>query len=308
MKRLFSILKLMTCGPTPLLVLLGCAAVSNCDEPSSRPDTVRVAAVQFISRWAKPDENRRNLEPLVREAAKNGAKIVVLPETAISSYMSHDIRLTWQVDDRPVSSGLQGVSPKDVAETVPGQSTRIFGKLAKELGIYLTAPFVEYDPQQKKYFNTVVLLDPQGRVALHYRKLNPWPYAERAWASPGDRGHQFIDTPYGRLALLICYDINYEPSRLKENRVDHLLYSIAWVDDPDSEWFTKKLPEIARKADVNIIGANWSVPDLPGWHGYGQSMIVRRSGAVAARVKNDLGNEIIYADLPVPQEKQKEEK
>jgi hypothetical protein len=51
---------------------------------------------------------------------------------------------------------------------------------------------------------------------------------------------------------------------------------------------------------VNIIGANWSVPDTPGWHGYGHSEIIRRNGEVAAKVKNDLGNEIIYADLPVP--------
>jgi predicted amidohydrolase len=272
--------------------------------PDDKPDTVRVAAVQYISRWAKPDENRKNLDPMIREAAKNGAKIVVLPETAISSYMSHDIRLTWQVDARPVSADLQGVSPKDVAETVPGQSTKVFGKLANELGIYLTAPFLEFDPKQNEYFNTVVLLDPKGEIALHYRKLNPWPYAERGWATPGDRGHQFIDTPYGRLALLICYDINFETPKLKENHVDHLLYSIAWVDGPKSDWFTKKLPDIARKADVNIIGANWSVPDQPGWYGYGQSLIILRTGEVAAKVKNDIGNEIIYADLPVPKGKQ----
>ena len=153
--------------------------------------------------------------------------------------MSHDIRLTWQVDGGKISRGLQGVSPKEFAETVPGDSTRQFGKLAKELGIYLTVPLVEYDAKQRKYFNTLVLVDPAGKIALHYRKLNPWPWAERGWASPGDRGHQFLDTPYGRLGLLICYDINFEPPRLKENHVDHLLYSIAWVDEPDSDWFSE---------------------------------------------------------------------
>jgi deaminated glutathione amidase len=195
---------------------------------------------------------------------------------------------------------LQGVSPKEFAETVPGESTKVFGKLAKELGIYLTAPFLELDPKQDKYFNTVVLLDPKGEIALHYRKLNPWPYAERGWASPGDRGHQFIDTPYGRLGLLICYDINYEPPKLKEKQVDHLLYSIAWVDNPKSDWFTKRLPEIAKENDINIIGANWSIPDQAGWHGYGKTLIIQRSGEVAARVKNDIGNEIIYAELAIP--------
>jgi len=276
--------------------LSGAAAAESPDPPP----TVRVAAVQFISRWGKPAENRKALEPLIREAAKRGAKIVVLPETAITGYTSHDLRRTWQVGQQPVTEGLQGVSPKDVAEEVPGESTRVFGALAKELGIYLTVPFLEVDPKQNKYYNTIGLVGPDGRILLHYRKLNPWPWAEQGWAAQGDRGHQFVDTPYGRLALLICYDINFEPPKLKKNGVDHLLYCIAWVDHAGSDWFAKRLPRIARQADVNIIGANWSVPERPKWHGYGQSLIIGRTGEVVAKVKNDLGNEIIYADLPIP--------
>ena len=159
------------CLLLPLSILGSCVSLltANADE---LPSTVRVAAIQFISRWAKPAENRKTIEPLIREAAKNGAKIVVLPETAITAYMSHDIRLTWRVSGR-TTADLRGVSPKDFAETVPGVSTNAFGKLAKELQIYLTAPLVEYDPKQDKYFNTLVLLDPAGQIALHYRKLNP---------------------------------------------------------------------------------------------------------------------------------------
>jgi predicted amidohydrolase len=265
-----------------------------------KPKTVRVAAIQFISRFAKPAENRKGLEPLIREAAKNGAKIVVLPETAISAYASTDLKTTWQLPGWKMTEGLKGVSPKDVAETVPGESTRVFGALAKELGIYLTVPFVEVDPKQDKYFNTIVLVGPDGRMLLHYRKLNPWPWAERGWATKGDRGHQFIDTPYGRLGLLVCYDINFEPPTLKKNRVDHLLYCIAWVDLPRSDWFPKRLPEIARKNDINIIGANWSVPEPQPWHGWGHTLILSREGKTLATVNNDVGNEIIYADLPVP--------
>jgi len=56
--------------------------------------------------------------------------------------MSHDLRLTWQVEGRPVSTGLEGVSPRSVAETVPGESTRAYGALAKELKIGSSAEFV----------------------------------------------------------------------------------------------------------------------------------------------------------------------
>jgi predicted amidohydrolase len=289
---------------TGIVALVAAAAsyrvVGAAEPEQDAKKTVRVAAIQFISRWGKPTENRQGLERLVREAARGGAKIVVLPEAAVPAYMSHDIRLTWQAGKRALSQGLQGQSPKSIAETVPGESSRVFGNLAKELGIYLTVPLLEVVRPEEKYFNTLLLMGPDGRIALHYRKLNPWPWAERGWATVGDRGRQFLDTPYGRLGLLICYDINFEPPKLKEKRVDHLLYAIAWVDDPGSTWFGKSLPEIARKNNLNIIGANWSVPDRPGWHGYGQSEIIGRDGKILARAKNDLGNEIIYADLPVP--------
>ena len=285
--------------PIVATILLTTAIPSRAADPPAAK-TVRVAAVQFASAFGKPAENRKALERLVREAARNGAKIVVLPETAIPGYMSHNNLQTWQVDNRPLSATLKGVPAKSVAEPVPGPSTQAFGGLAKELGVYLTVPLVEIDVKQDKYFNTLVLMDPEGKLALHYRKLNPYLWAERGWASPGDRGQQFLDTPYGRIGLLICFDIHFEPPKLKANRVDHLLYAIAWVDYADSAWFRHDLPDIAKKTNVNIIGANRSVPEPPGWHGYGQSVIIGRDGRILAKAKHDLGNEILYAELPVP--------
>ncbi len=270
-------------------------------EEKAKPAEVKVAAIQFISDWGKPAANRKGLEPLIREAAKNDAKIIVLPETAITGYMPIDLKKTWQVGKAELSPNLEGINPADAAEQVPGESTRAFGELAKELGIYLTVPLLEVDRKSGEYFNTIVLVGPTGEILLHYRKLNPWPWAERGWATKGDRGHQYIDTPYGRLGLLICFDINFEPPVLKKKKVDHLLYCIAWVDQENSTWFTRELPAIAREANLNIIGANWSVPAAdkkPDWHGYGKSLIIARDGKVKTRVKSDFGNEIIYAMLP----------
>ena len=286
-----------------LLSLLGASLLADSGgkpEDGSAPGTVRVAAVQCVSFMGEPERNRSRLEQFVREAAGNGAKIVVLPETAITGYLSLDLKTTWQAEGREVTDGLNGISPDAVAETVPGPSTRGFGKLAKELGIYLTVPLLELNETNgRKFFNTVVLVGPDGSVLLHYRKLNPWPYAERGWAEKGDRGYAWLDTPYGRLALLICYDINFEPPALRKRRVDTLLYPIAWVDKAGSTWFQKRLPQIARKNNLNIIGANWTIPAEPDWHGYGQSCIIDRKGRVLASVARDIGEEIIYADLPV---------
>lgn len=292
---------------TPIVFLLlaslapGSSVAAPAEKVASPVRSVRVAAIQFISQWARPAENRKGLERLVRQAARHGAKIVVLPEAAIPGYMSHDLRLTWQVEGRPITPGLEGVSPKSVAETVSGESTRAFGALARELNIYLTVPLLEVTAKPKAFYTTLVLLGPDGKIALHYRKLNPWVWAERGWATRGDRGQQVLDTPYGRLGLLICYDINFEPPRLKQKQVDHLLYAIAWVEGEGSQWFRETLPGIAAKTNVNIVGANWSVPQRPAWHGYGQSTIIRRDGRVLAQAEKDVGNEIVYADLPMPE-------
>ena len=279
-------------------LVLGCGA--GAAEAPEHKGTVKVAAVQFISQFAKPELNRKRLMARVREAARNGAKIVVLPETAIPGYMTFDIQTTWQTGGKAVTAGLRGVAPKDVAETVPGPSTRAFAALARELGIYLTVPLIEVDPKGGRYFNTLCLVGPQGKLLAHYRKRNPWPYAERGWATKGDRGLPTVDTPYGRLGLLVCYDINFEPPRLKRKGIDILLYAIAWVDDADSTWFGVQLPGIARRSNFSIIGANWSVPAKPDWHGYGFTRIIDRTGRVLAKARSNLAEETVYAELPIP--------
>jgi predicted amidohydrolase len=291
-----------------LLLLLSPPSLLAAEPIPPQPDpgqptparTVKVAAIQFESAFAQSDRNRQRLEPLVRQAARHGAKIIVLPETAIAGYMTTDLKTTWQLAGWDLSPGLRGRDPTAIAETVPGVSTERLGALARELDIYLTVPLLEKEQSTGKFFNTLVLVGPTGEILLHYRKLNPWPFAETGWASPGDRGHAVLDTPYGRLGLLICFDINFEPDRLRQQQVDTLLYSIAWVDRPKSSWFRVELPRIARDHNFNIIGANWTVPAEPDWHGYGQSLIIERTGRVLARVSRDIGEQIIYANLPVP--------
>jgi nitrilase len=211
------------------------------------------------------------------------------------------LKTTWKIPGRKTTRELKGISPLNFAETVPGESTTSFSKLADELDIYLTIPFLETDPNSGVYYNSVVLASPEGECLLHYRKLNPWPFAERGWATKGNFGNVYVDTPYGRMGLLICYDINYEPPNLKKLGIDHLLYPIAWVDDKDSDWYPVKLPNIAKKNNINIIGANWTIPSNfePDWHGYGKTEIISREGKILAKTDRDIGETIVYAELPI---------
>lgn len=271
------------------------------DKPA---DTVRIAAVQAASEFGKPQANRKTLASLIQQAAARGAQIVVLPETAVTGYADYDLKKVWQVGKQELSDErLTGVDPKDAAETVSGPSTREFAKLARRLGIYLSVPLLEVDRKTGRYYNTIVLLGPTGETLIHYRKLNPWPWAEKGWASEGNLGHPVADTPYGRLGVLICYDIHKQASELSALKVDTLLYSIAWVEDKDSDWFAKGLPEVARTNKLNIVGANWTVPAgaaAPDWYGYGQSTIIDSTGKVLAKARANIGNEIVIADVEIP--------
>lgn len=301
--------RLVACTRTGVLRIwdIASGAIVRSLRLDDRPaETFRVAAVQCPSLFGDPAANRQTLERLVANAVYDGAEVVVLPETAVTGYMSPDLKRTWQVGGRQITAGLTGVDPKDAAETVPGESTRFFAQVARKWGIYLTVPLLEVDRRTGKFYNTVVLLGPGGEQLIHYRKINPWPWAEKGWATPGDLGRPVVDTPFGRLGTLVCYDIHKQAAEMASLKIDTLLYCIAWVDNRDSDWFPHRLPEIAQDNGFNIVGANWTVPacpdgqDPPAWHGYGQSCIIASDGKVLATAGKDHLTEVIYADLPLP--------
>jgi predicted amidohydrolase len=281
---------------TTLLLALSVAAAAP-------PKTVKVAAIQCSSDLGDVAGNTKKLTTLVKEAAGGGAKFVVLPETSITGYLSQDLVTNWHLKGWPIEKKFEGKDPAKFAEEVPGPSTKHFCKLAKDLEIYLTIPFLEVDYKNGKdkprYFNTVCLASPKGELVAHYRKLTPWPYPEKSWATAGDRGVQTYDTEYGRVGLGICFDIHTILEKYQGKDLWALLYPIAWVDDEHpAEWFFYRLPERVKPFKLHLIGANWSVDKKQSWRGYGFSVIISNEGKVVASAKTLYGSEIVYTELP----------
>jgi predicted amidohydrolase len=271
--------------------------------PPPAPKTVKVAAIQCSSDLGDVAGNTKKLTALTKEAAKAGAKFVVLPETAITGYLSQDLKTNWHVKGMPIETRFDSKDPKDFAEQVPGPSTKHFCALAKELEVYITIPLLEVDFKNGKdnprYFNTVCLANPKGELVAHYRKLTPWPYPEKSWATAGDRGVQTYDTEYGRVGLGICFDIHTILEKYEPHKIWCLLYPIAWVDtEHPAEWMWTKLPERVKPFKHHLVGANWSVDKKQDWRGYGFSVIISNEGKVIASAKSLYGSEIVYADLP----------
>src|SRR6185369_7137161 len=115
----------------------------------------------------------------VRAAAKKGAGIVCLPELFRSRYFC-------QAEDHASFT---------LAEPIPGPSTTVLGKLARELGIVIVASLFERRAAGV-YHNTVVVLDAKGAVAGMYRKMHipddPLFY-EKFYFTPGDLGFRAFD-------------------------------------------------------------------------------------------------------------------
>ncbi len=161
----------------------------------------------------------------IEEAVAKGAQLVVLQELHNSVYFC-------QTED---------VSLFDLAETIPGPSTKRFGQLAQELEVVIVLSLFE-KRATGLYHNTAVVLDKDGTIAGKYRKMHipddPGFY-EKFYFTPGDLGFEPIDTSIGRLGVLVCWDQWFpEAARLMALKgAEILIYptAIGWSDEDTPE-------------------------------------------------------------------------
>lgn len=267
-------------------------------------NAVRVAAIQCYSRMGDVEYNRKLLSGLIEKAAGNGARIVVVPECAISGYMDPANDVKWSTN-RVVNAGE--LDADKVAEPIPGASTEYFGKMSKRLQIYLCIALAEKDGG--RLYNTQVLLDPDGKIAGHHRKKHLWTPGDGLWASEGDKPVQVVDTKYGKLGMMICYEYQVLPKLLAEKGADIVLYSVGWYAPNADNWFKGLFPrDIVIPNNFAVVVANWSAEEVSqGWPGHGYSCIIDRDGKVLAIAKETQGEEIVMADLPITKKRKKEQ-
>jgi predicted amidohydrolase len=148
------------------------------------PRKVRLATAHFMPKGGKtPADNCRMYEPLIAEAARQKADLVVLGET-----------LTYV--------GL-GKKYPEVAEPVPGPSTEYFGQLAKQHNLYIVPGLLERDGHN--VYNVAVLIGPDGKVIGKYRKVC-LPRSEiEGGITPGTE-YPVFETRFGKVGMMVCYD------------------------------------------------------------------------------------------------------
>jgi N-carbamoylputrescine amidase len=164
------------------------------------PERFRVGLVQMRC-GDDPGANVETAIARLREAAREGARVVCLPELFRSRYFA-------QAEDHAAF---------DLAEPVPGPTTDALSRVAREAGVVVVAPVFERRAAGL-YHNSAAVLDADGGLVGLYRKMHipddPL-YYEKFYFTPGDLGFRAFDTAVGRIGTLVCWDQWYpEAARL----------------------------------------------------------------------------------------------
>jgi len=262
--------------------------------------TFRVGLVQ-MSMSASPEENVEKAAARVRDAAKQGAEVVCLPELYRSPYFC-------QKEDQALF---------DLAEPVPGPSTEALGRAAREAAVAVVVPVFE-KRATGLYHNSAVVLDAEGKMAGLYRKMHipddPLFY-EKFYFTPGDLGFQAFDVGPGRVGTLICWDQWYpEGARLTALRGAAVLFyptAIGWHPREKAEfgvaqrsaWQTiQRSHAIANGvfvAVVNRVGHEIPPEGGDGLEFWGSSFLADPFGVVIAEASVDR-EEILVGEISLP--------
>ncbi|HXJ92220.1 MAG TPA: carbon-nitrogen hydrolase [Terriglobia bacterium] len=252
----------------------------------------------------EPAANLEQALDRVQEAARQGARVVCLPELFRSQYFC-------QREDAAFF---------DLAEPIPGPTTQALAAAAQKSGVVVVAPVFERRAAGL-YHNSAVVLDSNGEMRGLYRKMHipddPC-YYEKYYFTPGDLGFPAFDTNVGRIGTLICWDQWYpEAARLQSLRGAGVLFyptAIGWhphekqkygVAQRDAWRTIQRGHAIANGvyvAVVNRVGheklkaAEGSSSEPPGIEFWGSSFIADPFGVVVAEASTD-GEEILLAEV-----------
>jgi 5-aminopentanamidase len=149
----------------------------------------KVAACQLSLAVGQVEHNRARARHAVETAAAAGAELIVLPELVQSGYMFADI-----------------AEAESTAETVDGPTVQEWVDVSGILDVVLVAGFCEQGADATLH-NSAVMID-RGRLLAVYRKVHLWDREPRFF-TPGGHAPPVLDTSIGRVAMMICYDLEF---------------------------------------------------------------------------------------------------
>jgi predicted amidohydrolase len=233
-------------------------------------ERIKLALAQISSRRENKKENLQKIEEFTIKAKEQAADLVIFPELSLTGYVVHD-----QI--------------YELAEIIPGSSTKRIEDLAKKTGTYIIFGMPELSEKtEATIFNTAVFVGPNGFIGRYRKMYLPTHsvFEEKRYFRPGYQTASF-DTTLGNIGLCICYDIFFpEVFRLTRLKGAELIVCISASPAVRRSYFeiltaARALENTAFLAYVNLVGVE------DGLQFWGGSRLVSPTGDILAKAKYD---------------------
>ncbi len=270
----------------------------------------KIAIIQEAPVFLEKQATIEKARSLVGEASKNGAKLIIFPETFIPGYPAWIWRLRpgsdWTVNE--------AIHRKLLANSVNvyGDDLKPLLNAARENKVTIVCGMHEKDHQhsQATIFNSVITIDDQGNIANRHRKLMPTNPERMVWGLGDGSGLKVIETPVGKIGSLICWE-NFMPlARYSLYAQGVELYIAPTYDSGDASIGT--MQHIAREGRCWVLccGVAIELGDIPddlpnkldlygedeNWVNPGDSVVVAPGGEIiAGPMHQEKG--ILYAEV-----------
>ena len=275
---------------------------------------VRVAAVQAACVLMDREATLDRVAELTAAAASEGAELVVFPEAFVpGTPIWIDTQPIWDDDDE----WSRLLAENSMA--VPGPATERLGAIARDNGTWLVIGVQEREPHGGTIYNTVLYLSPDGALVDKHRKLVPTGSERTVWGMGDGSTLRVVDTPFGRIGGLICWE-NYMPLARFHLYAQGVELWLAPTLATGDGWIAT-MRHLARDNRMFVIGVNPALhadqirADFPGrdrlmperfvaegsgWVEHGNTVVVGPDGEILAGPIRDR-EETLIVDLDLGQ-------
>jgi predicted amidohydrolase len=236
---------------------------------------VKVAVAQMNPKLGRNAENLARVLALFQKAVDEGSRLVVFPECAISGYGFSDL-----------------ATARTFAEPIPGPTTEALALICAETEAFAVVGLLERVGEI--VYNAAVLIGPEGLVGVYRKAHLPYLGVDR-FVTPGDTGFLVWETPWGRVGMVICYDLRFPEAMraLALDGADIIALPTNWPDgSQNAPQFVTRTRALENR--VFVLACNRCGEESDFWF-FGHSQITDPGGNILAEA-GDV-EQICYAEI-----------
>jgi len=217
--------------------------------------SVRVAVVQAAPVIMELEPTVEKTAVLTREAAARGARIVMFPEAFIPAY-PRGLNFGTKIGSRTQAGREDWARYWENSVPVPSESAEALGEAARKAGVYLVVGIIERETSgsQGTLYCTMLYFGPDGNLLGKHRKLKPTASERLIWGEGDGSTLTAVDTPYGRMGGLICWE-NYMPLARAAMYEKGLSFYLTPTADSRDEW-QATIRHIALESRCFVLNCN----------------------------------------------------